>query len=88
MIYIKYRNTREKTRTIYLFTESQFNLMLINYELGGCSVTEKGLIRYSVAHLTDGRRLFQKCQPTRYEQREYYRGCAKLFNLMDEWRKS
>lgn len=35
---------------MYIFTQSQYDKMLANYELGNCPVTPKGLSRYSNAY--------------------------------------
>lgn len=35
---------------MYIFTKSQYDKMLSNYELGNCPVTPKGLSRYSNAN--------------------------------------
>lgn len=86
MVYVKHRDDKNKL-TIYLFTERHYNLMQENYELGGCGVNEKGLVRYCDAYLPHTGRLFMKCQPIASEQRKIYRGVAKLFDVKEKENK-
>ena len=46
--------TTKSETAVYVFSDSQYQTMVSNYEKGKCAINENGLARYADAHTTNG----------------------------------